>query len=178
MRIAVVLVLVSLGVGSPAFAEIYKCQGPDGDTLYTTDRSQCPGAEAHDLKGQIQSVESSRSVTSRRASRPARRARAGSPDIEATQRAHWQAKKREAQATLAESQERLRYLERMVTACNRGAELWVEDADTGIRQGYSCNRVKAERAEVATLVTQAEHFLAEGLEEQCRRAGCLPGWIR
>ena len=66
----------------------------------------------------------------------------------------------------------------MVKACNRGAELYVEDGSTGIRDGYSCNRVKEERGEVAASVTQTEYFLAEGLEEECRRAGCLPGWIR
>ena len=174
MRNATIVLVVSFGLASPAFGEIYKCQGPDGKTLYTTDRSQCPGSDAHDLKGQVQSVDSSASAPPRR-SLPAAR---GDADSEAIQRASWQAKKRNAEATLAEERERLRYLERMVTACNRGADLYVEDEDTGIRHGYSCDNVKAERVESAGLIQRAESFLAEGLEDECRRAGCLPGWIR
>ena len=174
MRIGTLVLLASFALAGPASGEIYKCQGPDGKTLYTTDPSQCPGSEAHVLKGQVQSVDSSASSPLRR-SLPAAR---GTVDSEATQRAYWQAKKRDAEATLVEGRERLGYLERMVTACNRGAELYIQDEDTGIRRGYKCNDVKAERIEVAGIVQQAEYFLEEGLEDECRRAGCLPGWIR
>jgi hypothetical protein len=37
------------------------------------------------------------------------------------------------------------------------------------------------RRDYASLEKQQEEtraYLDEGLEEECRRAGCLPGWIR
>jgi len=36
--------VLALGMGEPLRAEIYKCVGADGNTLFTSDRSLCPGA--------------------------------------------------------------------------------------------------------------------------------------
>ncbi len=172
MRLVAILILLSLSAASPAAAEMYKCKGSDGKTLYTSDPSQCPGKKAHDLQGQVQSVERSTPPASRRPGPTA------SPGFADSERGQWLQKKLEAEAALREGRARLGYLQRMVTACNRGAELYVEDDDTGIRSGYPCHLVKEDHAAAVQTVERAEHYLAEGLEEECRRAGCLPGWIR
>ena len=172
MRFAATLIFLCLATAGTASAEMYKCQGADGKTLYTSDRLQCPGARAHDLKGQVQSVERSAPAPSRR------RSPAASAAQDEAGRNRWLQKKREAEAVLHESRQRLLYLERMVTACNRGAELYVEDEDTGIRKGYPCHLVKEDHAATIQSVAQGEQYLAEGLEDACRRSGCLPGWIR
>jgi hypothetical protein len=172
VRLAVSLIFLCLATASAVNAEMYKCQGPDGKTLYTSDRSQCPGTQVHDLKGQVQSAGSSAPARTRR------RSPAASPAANEAGRRQWQQKKREGEAVLRESRSRLAYLEKMVTACNRGAELYVEDDDTGIRKGYPCHLVKEDYATAIQTVAKGEQFLAEGLEEACRRSGCLPGWIR
>lgn len=172
MRLAATLIFLCLATASAAGAEMYKCQGADGKTLYTSDPSQCPGTRVHDLKGQVQSVERSVPTPARR-----RSAAASAAESEAG-RNQWRQKKREAEAVLRESRSRLAYLEKMVTACNRGAELYVEDDDTGIRKGYPCHLVKEDHAATIQSVATGEQYLAEGLEEACRRSGCLPGWIR
>jgi hypothetical protein len=61
--------------------------------------------------------------------------------------------------------------------CNRGHEVWATDRD-GLRRGVDCNEVKRDEQKLRTLTEGIENYLAEGLEEECRRAGCLPGWIR
>ena len=66
---------------------------------------------------------------------------------------------------------------RAVGWCNRGHSLYIED-DTGIRRGYDCGKVRKEHEEVRARMAGLRLYLDEGLEEECRCAGCLPGWIR
>jgi hypothetical protein len=42
----------------------------------------------------------------------------------------------------------------------------------------SCEELEAEQQAVRSDEKRLEAYLDEGLEEECRRAGCLPGWIR
>jgi hypothetical protein len=66
---------------------------------------------------------------------------------------------------------------RAATQCNRGASLYTEN-DTGIRRGYSCDRVREEFDALERAERELRAYLDGGLEEECRRAGCLPGWVR
>ena len=90
----------------------------------------------------------------------------------------WRDKKRGAERTLADARARAEYLDRAVTFCKRGNYLYTEDDATGLRQDVKCDDVVEEAQHLDAQVKELEQYLAEGLEEECRRAGCLPGWLR
>ena len=50
--------------------------------------------------------------------------------------------------------------------------------ETGIRRSYDCRDVDNEHEQVKARLAGLRLYLDDGLEEECRRAGCLPGWIR
>ncbi len=174
MRGLAALALV-LALGLEAAAETYKCQGPDGKMLFTSDRSLCPSAVRHESAGQIQR---STGAPARPAPPrvPAARRAVSTPD-EAHEAPAWRAKKRQAEAGLQQARLRLEGLDRVAGWCNRGHEVYAEDAD-GLRQDVSCEDLEAEQQAVRRETKRLEAYLEEGLEEECRRAGCLPGWIR
>jgi hypothetical protein len=163
-----------LGPSQPAGAEIYKCVGPDGKTLFTSDQSQCPGAEHHEPAGRIQTVPAE-AGTSRRRARPRRRGRPVG-NVGGNE-ALWRGKKLRAEAELQDVENRVEYVRQAVGWCNRGHTLYTEDK-TGIRRGYDCKNVQNEYQELKARQQGLRLYLDEGLEEECRRAGCLPGWIR
>ena len=159
-----------------ARADLYKCKGPDGKTLFTSDRSHCPGAAAHEPSGSVQRSESSLPVRAPTPLQPARPAAKPVSDDEAEAPA-WRAKRSQAAAALGATEARLATVREMAGWCNRGHEVWSEDKD-GLRQGVDCNEVDALDKTLRREQKELELYLAEGLEEECRRAGCLPGWIR
>ena len=161
---------------SVASAELYKCQGPDGKTLFTSDRSQCPGASAHEPSGNVQRSQPSAAAAAASALR-ARPARTRAMDDEAEAQA-WRAKRRGAESALRETEAQLETLREVAGWCNRGHEVWAEDQD-GLRRGVDCEDVDTQRGrELRREQKRLKAYLAEGLEEECRRAGCLPGWLR
>lgn len=170
--------LLALGVAlAPvlAAAELYKCPGPDGRTLYTSDRSQCPGAAAHQPRGNVQRSESPLAAPA--ALRP-RKAPAPEPALADEAEAQvWRAKRRDAEASLRETEARLATLQEVAGWCNRGHEVWAEDAD-GLRRDVDCDEVDDAHRTLSREKRRLEAYLADGLEEECRRAGCLPGWVR
>jgi hypothetical protein len=166
--------VLALGAGDPASAEIYKCVGADGKTLFTSDLSQCPGAERHEPSGRLERVPTHAPTPARRP--PARFHSPGMPNL-AGQEAVWRGKKLRAEAELRDLEGRIDYVREAVGWCNRGRSLYVED-DTGIRRGYDCRKVQNEHEEIKARMAGLRLYLDEGLEEECRRAGCLPGWIR
>jgi hypothetical protein len=175
MRPAALLLAVGLWLApSAASAELYKCQGADGKTLFTSDRSQCPGASAHEPTGNIQRSQPSPAAAS--APLSARPARARATDDEAEAQA-WRAKRHGAESALRETEAQLATLREVAGWCNRGHEVWAEDQD-GLRHGVDCEDVDTQEAAVRREQKRLKAYLAEGLEEECRRAGCLPGWLR
>jgi len=173
VRSLLLAAVLALGTSEAARTEIYKCVGPDGKTLFTSDLSQCPGAERHESSGRLETVPSrSRPPVGRP---PA--SRRGQVIGSAGNKALWSGKKREAETELRDLEQRLEYLRRAVTWCNRGHALYTED-DHGIRSSYDCGDVRNEHEEVKARLEGLRLYLDEGLEEECRRAGCLPGWIR
>jgi hypothetical protein len=157
-----------------AHAEIYECVGSDGKLHFTGDPTQCAGARPHELKREIHLEDRSKA----RAARPpaasrARRARAGS----ASQERMWRRKQAEARAKLEAAELEWQRGREMVGACNRGSSWWGTD-ESGIRRKISCNTIKSEFAKVARTRDELRDYVAQGLAEECRRAGCLPGWLR
>ena len=175
MKAFPVLAALVLALGAAAAAETYKCQGPDGKTLFTSDRSLCPNAARHESSGRIQ--RSSGAPEDPAPARvPAARRELRAVD-EAEEAPAWSAKRRKAQAGLEQARARLAMLDRVARWCNRGGEVFAEDAD-GLRQNVSCEELEDEQQAARREEKRLEAYLAEGLEEECRRAGCLPGWIR
>ncbi len=167
--------LVGLALAAPAGAEIYRCPGPDGGILYTSDASQCPGAEAHEPRGAVHSVQGNPdpAVAARRPPPPAGYDPAG----ERARAASWRERKTRAQHELAEATGKLEALRRAVTWCNRGSDLYATD-ETGVRHEVPCEDVISERDRLEEREASLRAYLDEGLADECRRAGCLPGWIR
>jgi hypothetical protein len=166
-----VLALVA-ALAPAARAEMYRCEGPDGAPLYTSDASQCPGARAHEPRGAVQTHESRPAAAPRP---PAARA-PGLADDEA-RAAVWRGKRAKAVAELERVSDLRQRSERAVGWCNRGGDLYVEE-DTGLRRGVSCDSVRREQEELERAEAELKSYLGGGLEEECRRAGCLPGWVR
>lgn len=169
-------VLLAGGLGATAAAEMYRCQGPDGRTLFTGDPSQCPGAAPFEPERDVQRAESAR------VPEPERSTRRSAPPAgldEAARAARWKAKRRESEARLAEVEGALDDLVQAVTWCNQGREVFTTDRETGLRRTLSCDRLRAQHEALRGERARLEAYLHEGgLEEECRRAGCLPGWIR
>ena len=173
--------LASLGAGllaaAPAAAEIYKCVGADGKTTFTSRPDGCAGATPHQPKGRVQTVPSSGVRTSApapaRAARPAA-ARAGQEQADA---ARWQAKRAEAEREKARVDANVESYRRIVTGCNRGASYSIKE-DTGIKRDFSCEEARSRYEQMQQRKAELDAYLTDGLAEECRRAGCLPGWIR
>jgi hypothetical protein len=164
--------------GGPAAAEIYRCTGPDGKTLFTADAAACPGAKKHAPSREVQRVEPSRG-SEEEAGSPASRGQQPEPVAEAedAQAAMWQRKRTEAEAELGEIERSYDELEEIITWCNRGGDLVVEDR-LGVREDYSCDEAEEAYDRATDRRKELKRYLAGGLEDECRRAGCLPGWIR
>ncbi|MCP5071564.1 MAG: DUF4124 domain-containing protein [bacterium] len=167
------LLWVGVALAIPAGAEIYRCTGPDGQVRFTGDASQCPGAKEHESKAKVQTYSSTAAQPSQPP--PAARTRAGL--TEDANAAVWRSKKLQAEQQLAELEARLPGLHRATGWCNRGNVLYRTD-DLGRRQTIDCKEVQEEYQRLEQTRDEVAEYLAEGLEEQCRRSNCLPGWIR
>jgi hypothetical protein len=176
---AVLLAAVLCAGAAPAAADVYTCRTADGGTRYVGDASQCPGAQKHELTGQVQRAPGPPEAPVETFPVPARRSApaAPAPDEEAAARA-WREKRIAAEQQLAQVQARLADAEAMLRWCNRGGEMYAESRTTGLRRHVSCDEVEEAYGRLRVEEGQLEHYLAEGLEEECRRAGCLPGWVR
>ncbi len=162
-----------LAAGLPAAAEMYKCRGADGKILYTSDKSQCPGAQKHEPRGEVH-----RAAPKPESARPAAtQAYGAAASLDEAEAAAWANKRKEAEAQLAQVEVRREQFRQAVTWCNRGNELYVEQKN-GVRRSVSCESVREQHEQLEAENTRLREYLNGGLEEECRRAGCLPGWIR
>jgi hypothetical protein len=160
-----------------AQAELYECQGADGKMLFTSDRSQCPGAASHVSGAQIQRTQPTGPAHAPSQLRPARPAPAAPLHDDAAEAQVWRAKRALAESALEQTEVRRAALRRVAGWCNRGGEVFAEDQD-GMRGDVSCKDVDATELALRREQKRLEAYLGEGLEEECRRAGCLPGWLR
>jgi hypothetical protein len=188
VRARALLLLAALAgaAAAPARAEMYRCAGPDGRPIYTSDASVCPGARRHQPSRDVQRVPAAAPAwpgdpaLAREA--PGRAGREAAPpaaldEAEDAQAAMWRRKRTQAEEELrglSRGQEELREI---VTWCNRGGELIVED-EVGIRDRYDCGDAREAYERAGARIAELRAYLGGGLDDECRRAGCLPGWIR
>ena len=96
---------------------------------------------------------------------------------DAIQASQWRGKRQGAERELGELRSHLDEVEGLVAWCNRGGDLFVRDA-AGLKQHYSCDEARSQLERMRQRMAELEFYLEDGLAEECRRAGCLPGWIR
>jgi hypothetical protein len=82
-----------------------------------------------------------------------------------------------AEAALRDAEAELGTLHEVAGWCNRGHMVYAHDED-GLRRDVDCDEVDARERELRREQKRLQAYLDEGLEEECRRAGCLPGWLR
>jgi hypothetical protein len=174
------LALVGLDA-EPGAAELFRCTGPDGKTVFTDDKSLCPQSEQYRPKGAVQSGGGQPASPSQDGEPSARQSRALRRDqalsAEAGEAARWQQLRAGKQEELENVTAQRNRLAQYVAFCNRGGSVIRHD-DAGIAQGVKCNELSTRLAELDGEESRLREYLASGLEEECRRAGCEPGWIR
>ena len=174
-RLAAVLAATACLLAAEAYAGIYKCTGPDGKTVFTSDRSACPGAKPHVLKKKLQTVlDGHDSRVLQKRSRPAAR-RVGAKD-DGIERM-WRRKRPEAERELEQVEAQLTRMLQVIKGCNRGGE-WYRTEESGIRTHVPCSELQERYTEIQQKRGKLVRYLADGLEDECRRAGCQPGWVR
>lgn len=168
------LLVFALAVPGAAQAGIYKCTAADGTVRYTSDASHCPNAQEQKLEKPLQRVLSDEG-TRRRYTRPAsvRRGKVGGDGLEAM----WKAKRPAAQQELDEVEHKLVQMEKVIKGCNRGGE-WFKTDEAGMRKHIPCEELRERRAAMRKKRDDLKDYLFDGLEDECRRAGCRPGWVR
>ena len=88
----------------------------------------------------------------------------------------WRQKKQKLEGDIERLRQKREFLERFITNCNRGGLTYARD-DAGIKRTIECDDIKAQYASLGEEEEEAQAALA-ALPEECRRAGCLPGWLR
>jgi hypothetical protein len=175
------LALVALDAERGA-AELFRCTGPDGKTVFTDDKSVCPNADQYQPKGEVHrggprpaALSADGGESDPRQERATRREQALS--AQSGEQARWQqlkaSKENELQDVIAQRGRLVEY----VSWCNRGGSVIRRD-DAGIAQGVKCNELNTRLAELDGEADRLREYLSSGLEEECRQAGCEPGWIR
>jgi len=157
-------------LASPAGAELFRCTTPDGKTVFTDKKDTCPGAEPFEPSGEIQSADTP-------SASPAAPRKPLVDQAEAEQARLWADKKRNAEKDLERVRKRREYLQQYVSFCNRGGYVTTRD-DAGIKTRVNCSELRAEFNGLEEQEAAALDYLQNGLAEECRKAGCLPGWIR
>ena len=171
--IAGVLALAIIAASERASADLYRCPMPDGKDVFTDREGACPGAVSHTISVDVQTYASPPAAVAPGPPRP----RSPLQPQTNPQPGFWREKKRSSEIELGELQEKREHLDKYVTHCNRRHKiLGVNEA--GLRYEISCKNIRQEYAQVKTRLTELQRYLDEELEEECRRAGCQPGWIR
>lgn len=168
------LLLLGLLAAGPATAELYRCMAADGSVRFTDDASACPGARPHEPRGQVQRYDA---PAPPRRSAPATRPAPADFDARAAQAELWRQKLEQARQEEQELGREVEQLEQLVTWCNRGGKVLTRDR-SGLNQDVSCGSVREEHAGKIRRLGEVQRYLAEGIHEECRRSGCLPGWLR
>jgi hypothetical protein len=175
MRIAAPLGMALLALtltGSAARAELFRCVGPDGKTIFTDQKHTCPGAEPTEPSGVVHRAETPESPPA-----PAAPSREPAPD-ETSEAAQWKQKKRDAELHLEQVSSRRDAIDDFANNCYRAGYKVVTRNEAGIKERVNCSVLKRQLQELETEEAAAREYLANGLAEECRRAGCLPGWVR
>lgn len=165
-----------------ADADLLRCKRSDGKWIYTDDKSLCPDSKPFEPKGAIQSGGSGSPASTDAREGPSAdrlqraKARRMAAEAQEAESKRWRDRKAALQKAVDDILDRRTYLEKFISQCNRGGLVYQRDK-SGIKKKVRCNRIEDEYASLAGELEQAELDLAR-LPEDCRRAGCLPGWIR
>lgn len=159
-------------------AELLRCETKDGNVIFTDDASLCPEAKPFEPSGTVHSVKPVTPAAPSRQSRIEAMERQRLADqAEAGEAARWKRKKVEKEEEIRQVQLRREDLLRLMTWCNRGGRIVTYD-DAGIKKAARCSDVRRELKALDQQEASARLYLEETLPEECRRAGCLPGWLR
>jgi len=167
-----------LATANGVSAELYRCVGPDGRTVYTDSQATCPGAREHRPAAGIQNYRTDATTRPPAGRRPGRAAAAAVAPSPATGgEAAWRQKQSQARDELQAIEQRIARVSRFVKHCNRGGSVY-RTHENGLRSGVSCDWLRDEVPELEQRRDELQAYLDHGLREECRRAGCLPGWLR
>ena len=167
--------LVAL-VTADARAGLFRCQRPDGLIVYTDNQSACPGAKPHEPRAVVQSIDVTES-TRRSVPASARQTRSFAPASDDAAEAQWRNKKHKIERELEQLTLQTTEIEPPLRICNRGGYLYTTQ-DNGLKKKVSCASLRAVYAELESRRASLREYLEHGLSDECRRAGCLPGWLR
>jgi len=168
------ILLAELLGPAAARAELYRCVGPDGSVSFTDNPAVCGDARVHEPADVIQRVPASPAPA---ALRPSASDTALREQAEADAERSWREKRRQSEQELAALAARRDRLEGYALWCNRGGELYRKD-DAGLERKVACGQVNRDLDALEERIAALDAYLEEGLAEECRRAGCLPGWVR
>ena len=188
MHLATGLGVLGLALGCAALpevaaaADLLRCTGPDGRTIFTDDKSVCPEAKPYEPSGSVQSVskpQAPRGETSPSSKAPDAPAAPGpsAKDAQAAEAEHWRERKRLKQDELRQLMAEQTHLKSYVTFCNDGHTVFTRDA-AGVKEKIPCSQLHARLDEIDAQTASLRNYIENELPEECRRAGCLPGWIR
>jgi hypothetical protein len=155
-----------------ARAGLFRCQRPDGTVVFTDSQATCPGAKPHEPQGTVQGVDVAESSPR---SAPASRTFAPAADI--TAEAQWRNRKQALEQELEQLTLRTGEIEPFLTTCNRGGYLYMKQ-ENGLKKRVSCTFLREQFAELESRRNSLHEYLEHGITDECRRAGCLPGWLR
>jgi hypothetical protein len=191
MRTRLAALLAGLALAAaPAAAELIEYRLPDGSTGYTDEPARVPwGAQIVSAREESapSQARAEPAPAAREAAEPSSEvaASAPDPDAEALAAAAWRQRARQAQEAVREAQIRVEARERIYSDCRGRENYWnwhyghYDDRryrNPGLES--SCDD-EAEALDAAReALAEAESYAADGLYEDCRRSGCLPGWIR
>jgi hypothetical protein len=144
--------------------------------IYTDQKSTCPGSEPSQPTGVVHRAPAAEARESEPVSPLASPGTSISEDA-ADASAEWKQKKVAAEEKVAKIRARHDWLKGYVSYCNRGAYITTRD-DAGIQRVVNCSELKREFHDLERQEADAREYLATGLPEECRKAGCLPGWLR
>ena len=167
--------------GASARAELFRCTGPDGKTIFTDQKQNCPGAEPSEPTGvvhRVETPESRHSAPDSETAAPAAPSRDPHAPEVASEAAQWKQKKRDVEQQIAKIHAQREAMDRFVSLCNRPGRYVTTRDDAGIQQVVSCSELKRQFDALSTQEATARDYLANGMPDECRRAGCLPGWLR
>jgi len=173
---AVIAIWIIFPVAQDARAGLFRCQRPDGSVVYTDSQATCPGASPHEPRGAVQSVDVTE-PTRRSVPASAQEPRAFTPGAEDSAEAQWRNKKQQVEQEIEQLTLQTSEIEPYLTICNRGGYLYMTQ-DNGLKKQVSCDSLRTTFAKLESRRASLHEYLEHGLRDECRRAGCLPGWLR
>ena len=173
---ACALALCALAAEGRARADLLRCTGPDGRTIYTDDKAVCPDAKPYQPEATVHSVTPGpASAADARKNRALQREQV--EGAKAGEAQSWKQRRLDKEEELRQVVAEHASLKDWVSFCNRGNIVFTRDS-AGIPERIRCNDLNKRLAALDERAEGIRTYLNEELPDECRRAGCLPGWIR